>query len=93
MMSGVLSALFEFGQPVSTMQVAKFMDISWKTARDNLEALFKLGMVERGKVGDNKRIFWRSEESVMEKINFESREYKEKEAKLKIKEIKDKRTG
>ena len=93
MMSGVLSALFEFRQPVSTMQIAKFMGISWKTARDNLEALFKLGMVQRGKVGENKRIFWKSDESVFKKVKVESREFKEKEAKLKIKEIQDKRTG
>ncbi len=85
-MSNVLSALLEFGQPVSTMQVAKFMDISWKTARDNLEALFKLGMVQRGKVGENKRIFWKTDTKIMDKINYESESYKEKEKKLKIKE-------
>ena len=86
-MSSVLSALLDFGQPVSTMQVAKAMCISWKTARDNLEALFKLGMVERGKVGTNKRIFWRADDKILDKINFESEEFKEKEKSLKIKEI------
>ncbi len=85
-MSNVLSALLEFGQPVSTMQVAKFMDISWKTARDNLEALFKLGMVQRGKVGENKRIFWKTDDKILSKMNYKSESYKEKEKKLKIKE-------
>ena len=85
-MSNVLSALLDFGQPVSTMQVAKRMSISWKTARDNLEALFKLGMVERGKVGTNKRIFWRASHDTLDKINYESKEFKKKEKSLKIKE-------
>ena len=85
-MSNVLSALLDFGQPVSTMQVAKAMFISWKTARDNLEALFNLGMVQRGKVGTNKRIFWKADHEVLNKIDFESTEFKEKEKKLKIKE-------
>jgi len=62
------------------------MSISWKTTRDNLEALFELGVVERGKVGTNKRIFWRASHETLEKINFESEEFKKKEKSLKIKE-------
>jgi len=82
-MSNVLSVLVEFeGQPVSTLQVAKWMELSWKTARDNLEALFNLGLVERGRVGNNKRIFWRSSTKKLESINFNSEEYRKKEKKL-----------
>ncbi len=84
-MSNVLSALVEFDQPVSTMQVAKMMMISWKTARDNLEALFKLGMVEKGQVGKNKRIFWRSSDAIIDKVDSSSKEFKEKGKELKIK--------
>lgn len=84
-MSNVLSALLDFDQPVSTMQVAKAMCISWKTARDNLEALFQLGIVEKGQVGTNKRIFWRGSHEMLDKIDFNSREHKEKEKSLKIK--------
>ena len=83
-MGHVLSALLDFGQPVSTMQVAKGMGISWKTARDNLEALFKLGVVEKGQVGKNKRIFWRCTQEMMHKLDTESKEYIEKEKQVKI---------
>jgi hypothetical protein len=85
-MSNFLSALLDFGQPVSTMQVAKLMEMSWKKIMDNLEALFKLRMVERGKVGTNKRIFLREGHETLEKINFESEEFKKKGKSLKIKE-------
>lgn len=85
-MCNVLSALIDFGQPVSTMQVAKRMMISWKTARDNLEAVFKLGLVEKGTVGKNKRIFWKGSDEIVDRVDFGSKEYKEKEKSLKIKE-------
>lgn len=57
-----LSGLVEFGQPVSTLQLAKSLGICWSTARSNLEGLFNLGIVEKGRVGNNKRIYWRPTE-------------------------------
>jgi len=55
----LLGTLVNAKRPISTKQVADFSLVCWKTARDNLEALFNIGVVEKGKVGNNKRIYWR----------------------------------
>ena len=56
----LLGTLIDAKRPLSTKKVAIFSEVSWKTARDNLEKLFELGMVYRGRVGNNKRIYWKN---------------------------------
>lgn len=56
----LLGTLINIVMPVSTMQVATLAGVSWKTARDNLENLFKLGFIMRRRVGNNKRIYWKN---------------------------------
>ena len=77
-MSLALTTLVNSNRPISTRQVAKFLDVSWKTARDNLEALFRLQMVERGKVGKNKRIYWKTDEKIIRTLSLKEIEKKEK---------------
>jgi len=43
-------------------------------------------MVQRGKVGEDKRIFWKTDDKIRSRIDYESESFKEKEKKLKIKE-------
>lgn len=81
-----LQALTDAKRPISTGQVAKYMSMSWKTARDNLEALFKLGMVEKGKVGKNKRIYWRTDTKLLDSIDYEGKDHKRRYKELKIKD-------
>lgn len=82
-MSRILSALIYIAQPVSTKQVAGLVGISWKTARDNLEALFHLSMVERKRVGKNKRIYWRTDERIIRTLSLKEIEDKEKSMNIK----------
>lgn len=82
-MSWILTCLVNSDRPISTRQVAKFLDVSWKTARDNLEALFKLQMVEKGHVGKNKRIYWRTDEKIINTLSVKKMEKKEKTMKIK----------
>lgn len=80
----MITVLSDANRPLSTQQIAKFAGISWKTARDNLEALFDAGMVERGRVGKNKRIYWRTDEEIIDKSSI--KKHKEVEKRLKIKD-------
>ncbi len=68
-MGNILTVLFYANRPISTQQVAKYLEASWKTARDNLEEMYKLGMVERGRVGKNKRIYWRTDSKILDKAD------------------------
>lgn len=54
----LLTTLVDANRPISTKQVAGFSGVCWKTARDNLEDLFRVGIVKKGTVGNNKRIYW-----------------------------------
>jgi len=56
----LLGTLMDINVPLSTEQIANQTSIAWKTARDNLEKLFNLGLVMKGKVGNNKRIYWKN---------------------------------
>ncbi len=58
--ANLLGGLIEARRPLSTMQIAKFSNICWRTARENLEGLFDLGLVYKGRVGRNKRIYWKN---------------------------------
>lgn len=58
--SEILTKLIVARRPLSTKQLAVCSKVSWKTARDNLEKLFKLALVCRGRVGNNKRIYWKN---------------------------------
>ena len=85
-MSNVLTTLIYANRPISTKQVAELMKVSWKAARENLQALFDLGMVEKGRVGNNKRIYWKTNEKLLDSIDYESKKFQKKEKVLKIKE-------
>jgi len=56
----LLGTLMDAKRPLSTEKVAIFAGVCWKTARENLDKLFELGLVYRGKVGNNKRIYWKN---------------------------------
>jgi len=56
----LLGNLIYLDAPLSTMQVAELSGMAWKTARNNLEKLFEVGLVCKGRVGNNKRIFWKN---------------------------------
>jgi len=83
-MGNIITVLVNSNRPISTQKVAYFLGISWKTARDNLEALFQMGGVEKGRVGKNKRIYWRATPTMIHRISI--KRMKEVEKKLKIKE-------
>lgn len=56
----LLGTLIDARRPLSTKQIAIFSQVAWKTARDNLEKLFNAGLVYKGKVGKNIRIYWKN---------------------------------
>lgn len=56
----LISTLINAKRPLSTKQIAGYIGICWKTARDNLEKLFNSGLVFKGSVGANKRIYWKN---------------------------------
>jgi len=49
-------------RPISTREVSNYSKVCWKTARDNLETLFKLGLVLKGEVKSHKKIYWKNAE-------------------------------
>ena len=73
-MGNIITVLISSKRPLSTQKVAYYLGISWKTARDNLEALFEMGGVEKGKVGKNKRIYWRTTQTIIGKISYKKQE-------------------
>ncbi len=73
-MGNIITVLLDANRPLSTQKVANFIGISWKTARDNLEALFEMGAVEKGKVGKNKRIYWRTTSTMMQRLSIKKME-------------------
>lgn len=60
MVGGLLvGILIDADRPLSTKQIASYGRFCWKTTRDHLENLFKLGLVCKGRVKNNKRIYWK----------------------------------
>jgi len=86
-MSLILTLLVNSNRAITTREIAKYLDVSWKTARDNLESLFSLSMVEKGSVGKSKKIYWKTDEKTIRTLSL--KEIDEKEKTMDIKEDAD----
>ena len=52
----IMNALYLANKALTTQKVAERADISWQTAKNNLEELYRKGHVDSGKYG--KSIYW-----------------------------------